>query len=102
MHTSKCRTFLNLTMFFAVIWLISSLIRDQQQCDSENRISSRNYYYESKKFPKMVANHHRKVYDGNKQQYQYGPDIPLIFIGGVPRSGTTLMRVMLDAHPDIR
>nr|CDJ86739.1 protein-tyrosine sulfotransferase A [Haemonchus contortus] len=22
--------------------------------------------------------------------------------GGVPRSGTTLMRVMLDAHPDIR
>ena len=27
---------------------------------------------------------------------------PLIFIGGVPSSGTTLMRVLLDAHPDIR
>ena len=29
-------------------------------------------------------------------------DSPLIFVGGVPRSGTTLLRVMLDAHPDVR
>lgn len=29
-------------------------------------------------------------------------DSPLIFVGGVPRSGTTLFRVMLDAHPDVR
>lgn len=28
--------------------------------------------------------------------------MPLIFIGGMPRSGTTLMRAMLDAHPDVR
>ncbi len=27
---------------------------------------------------------------------------PYIFIGGVPSSGTTLARAMLDAHPDIR
>lgn len=27
---------------------------------------------------------------------------PLIFIGGMPRSGTTLMRAMLDAHPAVR
>ncbi|RCN42751.1 hypothetical protein ANCCAN_11299 [Ancylostoma caninum] len=29
-------------------------------------------------------------------------DEPIIFIGGIPRSGTTLMRAMLDSHPDIR
>ena len=32
----------------------------------------------------------------------YKKDIPLIWIGGVPRSGMTLMRAMLDAHGDIR
>jgi protein-tyrosine sulfotransferase len=26
-------------------------------------------------------------------------DVPIVFIGGHPRSGTTLMRVLLDAHP---
>lgn len=31
-----------------------------------------------------------------------GRELPLIFIGGVPRSGTTLMRAMLDAHADVR
>jgi len=28
-------------------------------------------------------------------------DVPIVWIGGVPRSGTTLMRVALDAHRDI-
>ncbi|KAB5548853.1 hypothetical protein PHYPO_G00060500 [Pangasianodon hypophthalmus] len=33
---------------------------------------------------------------------EYSEDTPLIFVGGVPRSGTTLMRAMLDAHPEVR
>ena len=28
-------------------------------------------------------------------------NVPIVFIGGVPRSGTTIMRVIADAHPQI-
>ena len=37
---------------------------------------------------------------GNEVKYNH--DVPLVWVGGVPRSGTTLARAMLDAHPDIR
>ncbi|XP_015276766.1 PREDICTED: protein-tyrosine sulfotransferase 2 [Gekko japonicus] len=40
--------------------------------------------------------------DANRVEYRYSKEMPLIFIGGVPRSGTTLMRAMLDAHPEVR
>ncbi|XP_013384364.1 protein-tyrosine sulfotransferase 1 [Lingula anatina] len=38
----------------------------------------------------------------NENHVWYDKNIPLIWIGGVPRSGTTLARAMLDAHPAIR
>jgi len=33
---------------------------------------------------------------------QFQRDIPIVWVGGVPRSGTTLMRALLDAHPDVQ
>ncbi|XP_019872900.1 protein-tyrosine sulfotransferase [Aethina tumida] len=50
---------------------------------------------------RMVAEDKYTV-GGDKKVYEYNRQMPLIFIGGVPRSGTTLMRAMLDAHPDVR
>ncbi|XP_045172353.2 protein-tyrosine sulfotransferase 1-like [Mercenaria mercenaria] len=47
-------------------------------------------------------NQNRIIYDRNNLAISYHRDMPLIFIGGMPRSGTTLMRAMLDAHPDVR
>lgn len=36
------------------------------------------------------------------KRYRYSREMPVVFIGGMPRSGTTLLRVMLDSHPDVR
>jgi hypothetical protein len=35
-------------------------------------------------------------------QYNMSNNRPIIFIGGMPRSGTTLMRAILDSHPSVR
>lgn len=42
------------------------------------------------------------VVGADQKVFPYHRNMPLIFIGGVPRSGTTLMRAMLDAHPEVR
>ncbi|XP_030079364.1 protein-tyrosine sulfotransferase isoform X1 [Drosophila hydei] len=52
--------------------------------------------------PSQMMRMEKYVTDDNQRSYSYNREMPLIFIGGVPRSGTTLMRAMLDAHPDVR
>ena len=48
----------------------------------------------------------RNLSDGPREfyrrDYNASPLKPIIFIGGMPRSGTTLMRAILDSHPLVR
>ena len=59
-------------------------------CDDANK---------ARMYPKESVHY---MYDEENKSYPYDRQMPLVFIGGVPRSGTTLMRAMLDAHPDVR
>lgn len=52
--------------------------------------------------PAAMVGPEKYVVGPDHKTYEYNREMPLIFIGGVPRSGTTLMRAMLDAHPDVR
>ncbi|CAJ0600194.1 unnamed protein product [Cylicocyclus nassatus] len=38
----------------------------------------------------------------SQRRYLADANSSLIFIGGLPRSGTPMMRIMLDSHPDVR
>lgn len=42
------------------------------------------------------------MFGNDGKAHTYDRSSPFIFIGGFPRSGTTLVRAMLDAHGDIR
>ena len=48
----------------------------------------------------LVKYYPRTSTDG--KEYKYDRMSPIIFIGGVPRSGTTLLRAMIESHKDVQ
>ncbi len=52
-----------------------------------------------------TLNFHNQLYtvtDIENRIFTYSKESRFIWIGGIPRSGTTLMRVLLDTHPQVR
>jgi hypothetical protein len=70
-----------LSMIIIVIRLTHRLSNLQQECSLDSNLLHR----------------YERLNESSSNKNQ-----PLIFIGGMPRSGTTLMRAILDSHPRVR
>ena len=49
-----------------------------------------------------ASNHTNLVACNNSNYWDDRSQMPIVFVGGFPRSGTTLMRTILDVHPNVR
>ena len=83
--------------FLALCYLVLHSSHSGQNLNSSD---SKNYANNSQ--TKIISSRKTVHVSPDGKLYEYDRNSPIVFIGGVPRSGTTLMRAMLDAHPEVR
>ncbi|XP_067864304.1 protein-tyrosine sulfotransferase 1-like isoform X1 [Heptranchias perlo] len=93
----------NLLLACLVISSITVFYLGRYAIECHHRVEEHNQQHSNMLGSSRSLSHvSRTGFKNSSNRFVYNKDMPLIFIGGVPRSGTTLMRAMLDAHPDVR
>ncbi|XP_073405524.1 protein-tyrosine sulfotransferase 1-like [Dendrobates tinctorius] len=87
----------NLLLACLVISSVTVFYLGQHAMECHHRIEERSQPVKMESLKATLRTEQRA-----NSSFAYSKDMSLIFIGGVPHSGTTLMHAMLDAHPEIR
>ena len=88
---SSCLCLIILCLSIAIVFLLAFRLSNDQQTP--------NHMAPERQCPPVRSKSEQKNIEVS---YNASSMKPMVFIGGMPRSGTTLMRAILDSHPLVR